>query len=107
MSINPFNAQALRLAEKNKVDLPEAVKASQKQEKKRRRAQKRASGGNSRIRVLLIVMMLLLIVAAAAYVLTEESDEPADVNAEVAEGETTVAGPPKLPTSLRQRQRRQ
>jgi hypothetical protein len=101
LTLNPFNAQALRLAKANKIELPEAAKAGQKQEKKRKRAQKKVAAQRSRIRPLLY-LLLSLVVGAGAFLWFQEStksDEPAPVAEETPGEEVAEAEDTPVPTA--------
>lgn len=77
LKLNPYNQQALELAEKYDIALPEeviAAKKSAKKQKKRREPSSGRSGGGLR-RVLLLLILLIVAVGAAAFLLTRGGDE--------------------------------
>jgi hypothetical protein len=98
LRINPFNNQAYRLAEQNKIRLPKEIKQARKKSRKAARQVSRGerSGGGRLRRILLLLVLVLAVVAAAAFLLREEEttqDTSAESTAEATEeasGESTA-----------------
>lgn len=75
LTLNPLNAQALELVEKNNIRLPKELKASLKRQKRNRKVPRTAEKSRSRRGLLLFLLVILLIVAAAALFLNSRTQE--------------------------------
>lgn len=72
LKINPLNAQAIELLQKNKITLPKEVKAALKRQK---RAKKAIKGGRRSSRTLLLLVLVVLIIAGGFFLLSKQQKE--------------------------------
>ncbi|MFP4323154.1 MAG: hypothetical protein ACLFTK_11935, partial [Anaerolineales bacterium] len=84
LTLNPRNAQALRLAEQHGIDLPQAAAAPQRRNRRQKRQMKAQNrrGGSSRLRVIVLLLLIVLLAGAGALLVLMGGDDDSEAETE-------------------------